>query len=145
MKKIITILIIMLTALISHAATNTLGAVGETVNIVPIITFSGGWRGAIETLTSGTIANATTFVICDSTGGNRTLSLPDLATNRGHQIIIQKNDSTNSCSIQRSGSDTIMLSGTGTGQTTFNLVTNAGSVMCFGGSVDSSEWFCGAL
>lgn len=139
------IIIIILFASIAHSATNTLGATGETINIVPIITFSGGWRGKVETITSGTITDATTFVICDSSGGNRTLSLPDLATNRGHQIIIQKNDSTNSCAIQRSGTDTIMLAGTGTAQTTFNLATNAGSALCFGGSVDSSEWFCGAL
>lgn len=81
------------------------------------------------------------LVICDTSGGAITLTLP-AATNSGQDLTIaRKGTDVNACTIQRGGSDTMTVGGAGTGQTS----TSLGGV-----SVDRREcnanggtiWYC---
>lgn len=80
-------------------------------------------------------------VICDTSGGAATLTLPSAANTGQELTIARKGSDTNSCNISRAGSDTITLTGAGTGQTNINI--GGGSVdsrTCFadGGTI----WYC---
>ena len=80
-------------------------------------------------------------VICDTSGGAATLTMPSAANTGQELTIVRKGSDANACNIARAGSDTITLTGAGTGQTNINI--GGGSVdsrTCFadGGTI----WYC---
>lgn len=96
----------------------TTGDVTATRNVVA----GGSLRCKVRELSSNTTLDGQDcLVICDTSGGAITLTLP-LATNSGQQIVIaRKGTDANSCGVSRQNSDTLTVQGAGTGQTTADI------------------------
>lgn len=103
----------------------------ETLATIPGIT-SGRFLPPRTITESDTATASDTVILCNATGGNITVTLPAIATNKGKVYFIKKIDSSgNTVTIDGAGSETI------DGDTTQVIMAQYTVLMIVGGS---SEW-----
>jgi len=96
--------------------------------------------GVVTKTTTYSVVSADDLVLCDTSGGAWTLTLPAANAFTGKVVkIIKSETSANALTVSRAGSDTITWPGGGTGVTSLKLATVGDSIELI--SNGSSVWY----
>ncbi|HSX06186.1 MAG TPA: hypothetical protein VLG92_00510 [Candidatus Saccharimonadia bacterium] len=111
-----------------------IGSSGKTLRVASGLPAWSDPTFTTVTKTSGyTITSSDTVVFANATSGNVTITLPTASANAGYRFYVKRIDnSANTCTIARSGSDTI------DGQTSFTLDLQ---YTCLSLVSDGSTWY----